>query len=750
MEKWAELIDNDGGGGGGGGEGGNSQGNIWFDFDLDFPNEKYRIDPCKERLRGLFDQLLVAFLNEKSASDCVRPIPALCRDGQPVDLLKLFWVVRKIGGHEEVSRNNLWGFVSKECGLGIGVVQIQSVKLIHDKYLNELDQWLHRVVSKGDVESENGGVVKKLDLLSRELEASFGNLLDNRQKEESTKFFQDVNENETLISTNGRISEILCSGNNGRSTEHVVHELQDVKIDIDKGINGFDSPAKRVVVKKSVTKRVVKKSSDNTVNGAKANGFSKVQDNDCSGRSCNEDEANFKKKVFNKVINKVLNSERTISDVTIKNNSDVRLSAKKVVGGVPSKARDLSEKIIDYKEKVEVERDIDNVIPSRSDNGNSSNFRKRKREPRPFLEMLNWLTRVAKSPHDSPMGNIPERSKCIDCGNEELWVQAVSAREALLIKRHADTNADDSLVKDKQKARMHPSMYQDDFLDHQTPYKLKSSDRASNSPKSHLCHCCNSNTARNKTIDQQEANKVSSSPKAPVKLVLTDAEKQSKISNGKNSSLEVSVEKKVSVGPLHQAVVPEWTGVISESDSKWLGTRMWAPTDCEKKSMLDKMDSIGKGRSHSCDCVFPNSVECIRFHVAEERLKLKRELGVIFYRWRFDRMGEEVSLSWTEDEEKIFKDMMRSYAAFPNKFWNNSFRFLPSKTREKLVSYYFNVFLVNKRSYQNRVTPKDVDSDDDEKEFGSVGGSFGYKALYVHGTSSVSCTLNQESSYKLV
>ncbi|GER30333.1 ARID/BRIGHT DNA-binding domain [Striga asiatica] len=739
MEKWAELSDNDDGDGGGGGEGGTSQGNIWFDFDLDFPNEKHHIDPCKERLRGLFDQLLVAFFNEKSASNCVRPIPAFCRDGQPVDLLKLFWVVRKIGGHEEVSRNNLWGFVSKECGLGIGVVQIQSVKLIHDKYLNELDQWLQRVVSKGDVENEDGGVVKKLDLLSRELEASFGSLLENGQKEEGTKFFQDV-------------SEKLCSGN-GRSTEHVIHELQDVKIDIDKGIiNGFASPAKRVA-KKCVTKRVVKISSENTVNGG-ANGFSKVQDDDCSGKSYNEDEAN----VFNKdIINKVVNSERTVSNVTIndgrssaENNSDVRLSAKKVVGSVLSKARDLSEKIIDYKERVKVEQDIDNVIPSRSDNGNPLNFRKRKRESRPFLEMLHWLTRVAKSPHDSPVGKVPECSKCIDCGNEELRVQAVSAREALLIRRNADTNADDSLVKDKQKAKMHPSMYQDDFIDHQTPYKLKSSNRASNSPKSHLCSCCNSNTARSKTIDQQEANKVSSTPKAPVKLVLTDAEKQSEISNGKNSSSEVTAEKKVSVGPLHQAVVPEWTGVISESDSKWLGTRMWAPTDCEKKSMLDKVDSIGKGRPHSCDCLFPNSVECIRFHVAEERLKLKRELGVIFYRWRFDRMGEEVSLSWTEDEEKRFKDMMRSYAAFPNKFWNNSFRFLLCKTRENLVSYYFNVFLVNKRSYQNRVTPKDVDSDDDEKEFGSVGGSFGYNALYVPGTSSVSCTLNQESSYKLV
>lgn len=295
----------------------------------------------------------------------------------------------------------------------------------------------------------------------------------------------------------------------------------------------------------------------------------------------------------------------------------------------------------------------------------------------------------------------------------------------------------------QKKPRMHPSMYEDDVVDHQSTEKLRYSKRIPSLTKSHFCPCCNSCAApKSKDIIHQVADV--GSLRAPFESVVIDVEELPSNMNDLKSS-DVPAEREVSVGPLFQAEVPQWTGVPSESDSKWLGTRMWPPEDGEKNSMV-RLDPIGKGRQHPCNCPFPDSVECVRFHVAEKRLKLKHELGLLFYHWRFNRMGEEVSLSWTEEEEKRFKYNMRSYAAFSNKFWNNACRFLPSKTREKLVSYYFNVFLVQRRSYQNRVTPKDVDSDDDEKDCGSIGGSFGYKALYVPGSRSISCTLNKEST----
>lgn len=279
---------------------------------------------------------------------------------------------------------------------------------------------------------------------------------------------------------------------------------------------------------------------------------------------------------------------------------------------------------------------------------------------------------------------------------------------------------------------MLPSMYEDEVINHPTTEKQRYSRRLPLT-KTHSCSCCiSSATPHTKDISHQEA---------PPESAATVVKEQP--SNMKDD--HKPVERQVSIGPHFQAEVPEWTGIASDSDTKWLGTRMW-PLEYGKSNSIVRLDTIGKGRQNQCNCSFLDSVECVRLHVAEKRLKLKQELGSLFYRWRFHLMGEEVSLSWTEEEERLFKDNMKLYAAFSKKFWNNSWRFLPSKSREKLISYYFNVYVVQRRSYQNRVTPKDVDSDDDEKECGSIGGRFGHKALYIPRPSSVSCTLNSEST----
>jgi hypothetical protein len=70
-------------------------------------------------------------------------------------------------------------------------------------------------------------------------------------------------------------------------------------------------------------------------------------------------------------------------------------------------------------------------------------------------------------------------------------------------------------------------------------------------------------------------------------------------------------------------------------------------------------DLIGKGRKDVCRGKVQRSVECVRFHVAERRLQLRRELGPAFYGWGFDHMGEEIALSWTEEEEANFKAVMQ-------------------------------------------------------------------------------------------
>lgn len=281
---------------------------------------------------------------------------------------------------------------------------------------------------------------------------------------------------------------------------------------------------------------------------------------------------------------------------------------------------------------------------------------------------------------------------------------------------------------------MHPSMYED-VLNHQSVDKSRSSHRLP-MIKNPTCSCCNS--VQTKTASPKKVG-AGDCPKEPP---LMNVELPAGIKTD-NLSTEESCEKKVSVGPLFQADVPEWTGEVIESDSKWLGERMWPPEDVGDEMVIDLVP-IGRGRPDHCRCLFPKTTECVRFHIAEKRLQLKHELGSLFYKWRFNHMGEEVSLSWTRDEENKFKEMLSLHSASTNKFWNNASKLFPSKSREMLISYYFNVFLIQRRNYQNRVTPKDIDSDDDEKKFGTVGERFGHKATSCPKSSLPICLENKQ------
>lgn len=193
------------------------------------------------------------------------------------------------------------------------------------------------------------------------------------------------------------------------------------------------------------------------------------------------------------------------------------------------------------------------------------------------------------------------------------------------------------------------------------------------------------------------------------------------------SALEKYVPKRIPYGPRFEANVPEWTGVASEIDSKWLGTRVWPLEKVEHRYLIER-DPIGKGRQDSCGCEVPGSIECVRFHIAEKRLRVKLELGSAFYQWKFDRMGEEVKISWAEEEEKKFEAILRSTPPPLQKcFWDQIFKIFPTKSRADLVSYYFNVYLLQRRGYQNRVTPNNIDSDDEE-ESGLVTNGNGHEA----------------------
>ncbi|CAK7335573.1 unnamed protein product [Dovyalis caffra] len=386
--------------------------------------------------------------------------------------------------------------------------------------------------------------------------------------------------------------------------------------------------------------------------------------------------------------------------------------------------------------------DDDVVILDSSIAKKEFNSRKRKRES--LTRMLNWVIQIAKCPDDPSIGIISPQSKWKDHRGNELWLQATRAREALLQRRHVDTNIEQSLLQVynmnfHNNQKMHPSLFEDvSVLSEQSAESSRCGKRLPALVKPHSYSCCNSCSASQ------------SKSTSPLKTVCKDGLKEQELFDlsSKNTTLSGSgdehVRRHVAVGPLFQAEVPEWTGVVSNGDSKWLGTRLW-PLECENHNALVAMDPIGKGRSSVCDCQLPGSVGCVRFHIAEKRMKLKLELGPLFYHWRFDRMGEEVSLRWTTEEEKRFKDMVKFNPLSAGKcFWDNKRKYFPRKTREELVSYYFNEYLVWRRSYQNRITPKNIDSDDDETEFGSLSDGYGHEALVVPGANMLICSENKQ------
>ncbi|KAK1266182.1 AT-rich interactive domain-containing protein 2 [Acorus gramineus] len=177
----------------------------------------------------------------------------------------------------------------------------------------------------------------------------------------------------------------------------------------------------------------------------------------------------------------------------------------------------------------------------------------------------------------------------------------------------------------------------------------------------------------------------------------------------------------VPVGRHHQAEVQDFVVISSQisndpDDLKWLGTPIWLPMKEENRLALQGYYT-GKGRPDSCGCKHSGSVGCIKFHVAEERLRVKFELGSAFSKWKFDNMGEEVALSWTVEEQEKFKDIVRSNRASLGKdFWGELHHSFPKKSSQSIVSYYFNVFIISRRAYQNQFDPHNIDSDDDESE----------------------------------
>lgn len=209
--------------------------------------------------------------------------------------------------------------------------------------------------------------------------------------------------------------------------------------------------------------------------------------------------------------------------------------------------------------------------------------------------------------------------------------------------------------------------------------------------------------------------------------------------------------KRIPIGPDFQAHVVPWTSLeatylpaengrvgpardeTQSSDdevddfNKWLGVPVWPlPEGCS----IANENRIGKGRPLTCDCIDPESLDCVRYHVEVARGKLKRELGQAFYQMGFDQMGECVANQWSKEEEQTFRSLARGNPASLDKnFWDQLPVAFPMRTKKELVSYYFNVFVLRRRALQNRLVGEKVDSDDDETELPDDSDDSGYASV---------------------
>lgn len=201
----------------------------------------------------------------------------------------------------------------------------------------------------------------------------------------------------------------------------------------------------------------------------------------------------------------------------------------------------------------------------------------------------------------------------------------------------------------------------------------------------------------------------------------------------------------IPIGPRFQANVPEWSGPpqknshvgeIEHSTSRWLGTRIW-PIHDKTLPGTTKVPVMGKGRPNFCLCASPGSRECVKRHVALKRTLLQSELGPIYWRWRFNEMGDEVSKLWTSEEQKRFESLVKmNHTSQFKSFLKPALECLPCQSRETIVNYYFNVHIPSRMSRQTRLGCTNIDTDDEAEEASNPNGS--HKRYRAHNASSYS------------
>ncbi|XP_057951399.1 uncharacterized protein LOC131146099 isoform X2 [Malania oleifera] len=175
--------------------------------------------------------------------------------------------------------------------------------------------------------------------------------------------------------------------------------------------------------------------------------------------------------------------------------------------------------------------------------------------------------------------------------------------------------------------------------------------------------------------------------------------------------------RRIPIGPGHQADIPTWglQGTGGNDEKRFMGNCVIPMPDSEAQPTAHDTIKAVSGRT-DCSCRDKGSLQCVRQHVAEAREELMKTLGQErFVELGFCNMGEKVAENWSDDEERLFHEVVFSNPASLGKsFWENLSIVFPFKAKKEIVSYYFNVFMLQRRAEQNRYDPVNIDSDNDE------------------------------------
>ncbi|KAF5772480.1 putative transcription factor & chromatin remodeling ARID family [Helianthus annuus] len=133
---------------------------------LDMLDESEYVMKYKYVIEGKFEEMIEWFLQVKMGI-YTRPVPVYMSNNKKVNLLELYMVVKREGGHRIVTSNNLWAMVSKD--MGHNYEDGEYMRIVYAMYLDVIIYYYKFKTIPGNVrENQSRGVAENDDRAAEE------------------------------------------------------------------------------------------------------------------------------------------------------------------------------------------------------------------------------------------------------------------------------------------------------------------------------------------------------------------------------------------------------------------------------------------------------------------------------------------------------------------------------------------------------------------------------------------------------